>query len=349
MTKTNKKEGFIMKKVFALVLALIMILSLAACGAGEKKEKTTEELYVWSIVPKADGVFWGSMQQGVEDFLKEKGITEYRLAAPAEVANVQQQIELCEAAISAGADILILRISDPEAFMDVIQRAVKNGITVYSFQESPKNGIEEYCTAWCGISPEMLGQAQAEAVAAGVKAGKVAEDATVFYLSPTLTNPTHITNCESFVKALSEAYPNMTIITDETGSGQPATVAAELVDAYLLSNPEISVMVANGANETSVMAAKVEGINAYDDLWVVGCDGGEEQAEMLYIGSLDVTVCQDTYGVGYNSAKNALTIHQGGTVDFYTPVGCELLFPEGVKEYCEKGGWDMTAWNSYKG
>ena len=120
-----------MKKVLALVLALIMILSLAACGAGEKKEKTTEELYVWSIVPKGDGVFWGSMQQGVEDFLKEKGITEYRLAAPAEVANVQQQIELCEAAISAGADILILRISDPEAFMDVVQRAVKKGITVF--------------------------------------------------------------------------------------------------------------------------------------------------------------------------------------------------------------------------
>lgn len=353
-----------MKKLFALLLALAMMLSLTACGGSKDEEpaKTAESgkaeeaassgvenLNVWSIVPKGDGVYWTSMQNGVEDYCKEMGISDYTLAAPAETANVQQQIELCEAAISSGADILLLRISDPEAFMDVISRAQKNGTTVFSFNSEPYGGAEEIAKAWCGISPEMLGEAQAEAVIAGVEAGYVAKDATVLYISPTLTNPTHIINCDSFCAALSAAYPDMTIITDETGSGNAATVAAELLDAYLLSNPEISVLVANGANETSVMSAKVEGLNAYDDLWVVGCDGGEEQAEMLYIGALDSTVVQDTYGVGYESAKGALALHQGKSVDFYTPVGSKLLYPDGVEAYCEEGGWDMTAWNSYRG
>ena len=342
-----------MKRLFVLLLTLAMALSLTACGGKEEAASTggdgEDSLTVWSIVPKGDGVFWNSMQLGVEDYCKEMGISDYTLAAPAETANVQQQIELCEAAISAGTDILILRVSDPEAFMDVISRAVSNDVTVFSFQQEPGGGTEEYVKAWAGISAEMLGEAQAEAVIAGVEAGKIAEDATVLYISPTLTNPTHITNCDSFCAALSEAYPNMTIITDETGSGNAATVAAELLDAYLLSNPEISVLVANGANETSVMASKIEGIDAEETMWVVGCDGGEEQAEMLYIGTLDVTVCQDTYSVGYEAVKNALALHNGESVEFYTPVGCNLLFTEGVEEYCADGGWDMTAWNSYKG
>ena len=145
-----------------------MVLSLTACGGKEEAASTggdgEDSLTVWSIVPKGDGVFWNSMQLGVEDYCKEMGISDYTLAAPAETANVQQQIELCEAAISAGTDILILRVSDPEAFMDVITRAVNNGVTVFSFQQEPGGGTEEYVKAWAGISAERLGEAQADAV-----------------------------------------------------------------------------------------------------------------------------------------------------------------------------------------
>lgn len=333
-----------MKKVLAVVLALVIVLSMTACGASKD-----DGLNVWCITPAGSGIYWVNVQKGVEGFCKENGITNYTLTAPSETANVQQKIELCEAAVSSGADILIVRLSDPEAFLDVVERANKKGITVISLQNEPVSGLEAYVPSWTGISPEMLGQSQAAAVEAGVNAGSVAEDATIYYLSPTLTNPTHIAICDSFCATISAKYPNMKVITDETGSGQPATVAAEHVDAYLLSTPEISVMVANGANETAVMAAKVEGIGAYDDLWVVGCDGGEEQAEMLYINSLDTTVLQDTYAVGYAAAKAGFAAHNGETVDFYLPVGCELLFPDGVEQYCKDYGFDMTAWNSYKG
>ena len=89
MTKSNKKEGFIMKKVLAVVLALVIVLSMTACGASKD-----DGLNVWCITPAGSGIYWVNVQKGVEGFCKENGITNYTLTAPSETANVQQKIEL---------------------------------------------------------------------------------------------------------------------------------------------------------------------------------------------------------------------------------------------------------------
>ena len=129
--KTTKQEE-IMKKGIALMVAILMLIGiLTACGktgaetgtepAGEEKVKA----YVVTLM--SGGAAWGQFERGFMQACKDLG-WDGQYLSPQAANSTAEMVNLCETAITNGADVLIVTVTDPEAFADVLTRAKEAGI-----------------------------------------------------------------------------------------------------------------------------------------------------------------------------------------------------------------------------
>ncbi len=126
-----------MKKIIALVLALAMVLSLAACGA--KNDAPAAE----NNAPAADGkkvaafVTFGLggdfFQQLADEFVKQFTAAGWEASYADGEFNPSKQIEAAENYIAMGVDLLYIWSVAPEAMNGVIDAAMAKGIKVVAF------------------------------------------------------------------------------------------------------------------------------------------------------------------------------------------------------------------------
>ena len=119
-----------MKKIIALLLAVIMVLGLVACGAKQEAaapEATPEaapeaapakDKPTIAFVPKVIGqAWWDYVQTGVEAWAKETGY-DVIYKGPAEV-DAAAQVQIMTDLVNQGVDILCFSPNDPAACEEI--------------------------------------------------------------------------------------------------------------------------------------------------------------------------------------------------------------------------------------
>lgn len=337
-----------MKKLFALLLALAMVFTMAACGKKEvdpppaestaagvpvnetpAPEKSGEAVKVFLVSPLIGGSAWGNCQKGFEARCAELG-WEGTYLGPVTTANTTEMVELVEMAISNGADIIIGNWNDQEAFNDAVDRALAKGITLLGINYSLPGRAENYC----GIDPVQLGYIQAETLHANMPAD---EPVNVVYMQPKLSSQSHNTNYASFCEKLAELRPDAVVLSQEESESN-TQVAYDKLSAILLAHPECNALVADCSMAAVGAATLVEERNMADSFYVQGIDGGAEILNYVLSGDADCTVIQDWYSVGTTCVDLAKTLYEGGTLDSFTGLGAYALYADGVEAYAEAEG-----------
>ena len=123
------------KRILALVLASIMILSLVACGgnsADNEKEpaKTDEGIQVGIVLPTKDEPRWIQDETRFGQILGEAGFSYQILFSQGSSAVEKSNVETL---VSKGVKVLILCPQDSAAAASTVDYAVDNGVTVISY------------------------------------------------------------------------------------------------------------------------------------------------------------------------------------------------------------------------
>ena len=344
-----------MKKIIALLIALVMVLSLAACGASapaeteapaaeapaaapEAPEAPAEEapaeeaVKIFLVSPLIGGSAWGNCQKGFEARCAELG-WEGTYLGPVTTANTAEMVELVELAISNGADIIIGNWNDQEAFNDAVDRAIEKGITLLGINYSLPGRAENYC----GIDPVKLGYIQAETLDKNMPKD---EQVHVVYMQSKLSSQSHNINYASFCEKLAELRPDAVVISQEESESN-TQVAYDKLSAILLAHPECNAFVADCSMAAVGAATLVEERNMADTFYVQGIDGGPEILEYVLSGHADCTIIQDWLSVGTGAVDLAKTLYEGGTIDGFTGMGAYPLYADGVHAYAEAEGIDL--------
>jgi len=340
-----------MKKVFALILALAMVLALAACG-GQAEAPATEApkaeapateapvvedtnddgaVKIFLVSPLIGGSAWGNCQKGFEARCAELG-WEGTYLGPVTTANTAEMVELVELAISNGADIIIGNWNDQEAFNDAVDRAIEKGITLLGINYSLPGRADNYC----GIDPVKLGYIQAETLAKNMEGQPI----NVVYMQPRLSSQSHNVNYASFCEKLAELRPDAVVISQEEAESS-AQVAYDKLSAILLAHPECNALVADDGYAAVGAATLVEERNMADEFYVQGIDGGAEILQYVLSGHADCTIIQDWLSVGTGSVDLAKTLYEGGTIDGFTGMGAYPLYADGVEAYAAAEGIEL--------
>lgn len=163
------------KKILAVVLSTVMVLSVAGCGssnqtstpAPETKEETaettetTEETteaaeettetassgsdYHFEIIVKSfQSTYWQAAVQGIEKACDELGVTA-NANGPANESDIADQVQMLDDAIQKAPDGIGLAACDTNSVIDSLAKALESGIPVVCFDtgvsEAPEGAV----------------------------------------------------------------------------------------------------------------------------------------------------------------------------------------------------------------
>ena len=306
-----------MKKILALILAMVLVLSLGACGAKEEAPAAaapeaapavnSAETYYY-IAPLASLEYWLAHRAGLEDACAKLGVTAKFVGDDG--LDVDAMCAVIETAINdpncAG---IVMQANFADAYEPYVKQAKEKGIAVCYQTVDGVPGSERLCflgTDYVEYGKIMMQQA---AEATGGKGD-------VIVVNALSAGSSSVEAVMQGIREEVENWPDMKIVA-EVDDQSDAAVAATKTGAALLANPNVSVVI--GGQSTSaigaVTAIKEAGLS--DKVEVISIDRDSATLEYIQSGDIYSTVAgkqytEVYYGVHFcydyrHGAKNAFS------------------------------------------
>ena len=250
------------RRVAAIVAtAALAVSALAGCSASaDTADDADSGLNIWYVNPLPSYPAWGASSKQFEDNAEELG---YRATAVGPSAlSPTDMVSMIESAIADDADGLITCNIDPSIMSDTIQKAIDAGIAVVNIP------CEDEIVAWsAGTDPKDVGTQAADLIASDSS-----EDAQVAIIRPSLEDAISQTQVDAFQARIDEKYPDMKIVTVDTGNTDAAQDATK-IGSILAAYPEVSaIWCAEGTCPGAAASALPEAGKEPGDIYVLGLD-----------------------------------------------------------------------------
>ncbi len=303
-----------MKKLLALLLAVLMVFSMVACGAGEEKGDDKFEIVV---VPKDSSNPWFvRMDTGVKEYAEaHPELNVYQKGTDQIDATLQAQ--LVEDLIAQGVDAICVVPVDIQSIDPVLKKAKDAGIVVIAHEGSALTNvdydIEAFSNAGYGqFIMDNLAMAMGEE---GVYTTMVAD----------LTNGSHNEWADAAVAYQKEAYPNMTLLeaqprVESHDNGDTAyNVAKECIKAY----PELKGIMGTSSFDAPGVARAIDELGLTDKFFTTGTGMPADNAALLKSGTIKSLTLWDPAIAGQAMISLAVKVLNGETITGPVDLGVE--------------------------
>lgn len=309
-----------MKKVLALILSLIMVLSVVACAkeqttvaktetaaasqaeAAAPAEKEPYNIAVFTMC--ASGEFWASVMAGAEKACKELGV-EYTINGPSTETAFEEQIAMVEDAINKGADAICIANCDAEALVPTLEAAAEKGIKIILFNTTSNFDGLTFIATDNFEAGKLGGNALGEAM--GGK-GKVC------LLGTAEDVPSNVDRNLGAKAGLEENYPDIEVVDIRYCAGDMQK-AMDITNDWLTSYPDLAGIFSNNDYSTVAVANVLEERGRAGQVMHIGFDATETNVVYLNSGTTQGIVTQDPGDIGYQSVQSAYKALEGETLE----------------------------------
>ena len=294
-----------MKKILAVLLTVVMVLGLAACGgsdtktdeskpaetkapAEETKKATSEgdalsiaadEGWEIAVVPKDSTNPWFvRMKSGVDELAESTGVNAYQVDTG--TIDATHQAQQVEDLIAQGVDAICVVPVDIKSLDPILKKAMDAGIVVIAHEgselENVNYDIEAFSNKGYGA---FLMQNLAEAMG---------EEGLYTTMVASLTNGSHNEWADAAVEYQKENYPNMTLLeenprVESDDNGDVAyNVAKELIKTY----PELKGILGTSSFDAPGVARAIDELGLKDKFFTSGTGMPADNADILKSGTV---------------------------------------------------------------
>ena len=277
-----------MRKLFALLLALMMMLGIAAMA---------EEKIVVAGVVFQDDQFMNMLSKGYRDAAAAAGVE----VLTANTNNDQAtEVELINTYLTQGVKGIAIAPLSKDASVAALRAADAQGmkVTLTNIDMNDAEFIVGGFSSNDKINCRLVGANAAEIIKAKFPDKKV-KIAIVQFRA--LLPDQSTARVEGYFEALDEAQVDYEIVADQDAWMQDTALAA--ADAIITANPELDVIIAVNDGGTIGSAQAVVNAGKQEQILVFGHDGSEQIASMILDPNnpLQAVVAQDPYGQGYQA------------------------------------------------
>ncbi|HVI41636.1 MAG TPA: ribose ABC transporter substrate-binding protein RbsB [Anaerovoracaceae bacterium] len=299
-----------MKKVFVLLLVLIMAVGMFGCGGGApEKEPADEGATIGLVVSTLNNPFFVDLKDGAQAKADELGATLVVFDSQDDSATEMSNVEDL---ITQGVDLIMINPTDSDAVGNAVTAANKAGIPVITLDRSANAGEVVAHIASDNIAGgKMAGEFIVEQLGG---AGKVVELEGIPGASAARDRG------EGFNTAIAES--DIEVVAKQTANFDRAE-GLSVMENILQAQPEINAVFAH--NDEMALGA-LEAIKASGrDIMVVGFDATDDAVKAVKAGDMAATVQQLPKEIGSMGVDTAIKVIAGEEVEAYIPVDLALV------------------------
>ena len=326
-----------MKKLIALLLALVMVCGLVACGAKEPAvdapadkpadapavdtpaEAPAAEKPVIAFVPKVIGqAWWDYVGDGVKAWAAENADkAEVIYKGPAEV-DAAAQVQIMTDLVNQGVDALLFSPNDPNACEEICKQAKEAGIIVISTEAATMTNVH--------YDVEAFNDAGLGAFLMDVLAEQMGEEGEYITMVGSMTMESHNNWADAGVARANEAYPNMTLVADaRVSSESDAEVAYNKVKELKQKYPNLKGILGTSSFDAPGAARAIDEMGLTGQMFATSVAMPSETRDYLKAGVLQ--------GVGLWDPALTAVVMLNMAVDMLNGVEIATGYNAGVAGY----------------
>ncbi len=310
------------KKIVALMLCLVMVLSLTACritiGDNTNKKKQTKGTIGLSVSTQ-NNPFFVSLVEGAKTEAKKLGV-EIKVVDAGDDST--KQVSDIEDLVSSGISVLIVNPVDSDSVSGAVQAAKDKGIKVIAV-DRVVNGVEVDCEIASDnvLGAELATQYIVDELGEGIK---VAELQGTAGASAAIDRGTGFHNI---------ADTKLNVVGSQVADFD-RTKGMSVMENMLQANSDIQAVFA--ANDEMALGA-VEAISgAGKDVMVVGFDATDDALAAIRDGRMAATIAQKPELIGSTAVSNAVKLINKEAVASKIPVEVTLVTIDNVDTFNQK-------------
>jgi len=300
-----------MKKVIALVLCLVMVLSMTACRIvidGEEAVQRTTNDTIGLSVSTQNNPFFVTLVEGAKAAAKQLGVDMTVADAGDDAAKQTADIEDL---VASGISVLIVNPVDSDAVAGAVESAIAKGVRVIAV-DRVVNGVEIDCTI---ASDNIMG---AE-LATNFLVEQLGEGAVVAELQGVPGASATIDRGQGFHNV---ADTKLQVAASQTANFNRAE-GMNVMENMLQANGDIKGVFA--ANDEMALGAMEAIDGAGKKVLVVGFDAIDDAIESIKAGRLGATIAQQPALIGSTAVENAVKMINGEGIEKSIPVEVTLI------------------------
>lgn len=312
------------RKIYVLVLAVAMIVSLMGCGSSNKK--TNKTMRVGVVTYTSDDPFINAMVEKVKSQLKTMETTNMNVIVSVRSGDNDQreQDEIVDEMIDAGCDVLCVNLVDRTAPANIIKSARQSDIPVIFFNREP---VRDDLMQWeklyyVGCDAKESGDMQGEIAANYIKNHSEVDrngDGKIQYvlLEGEAGHQDAISRTDCSVKTIMECGVELEKLSYQFADwnrGQAENRMTQLISQY---GSQIELVISNNDEMALGAVEAYNNSNISRDRWPVifGIDGLDDALQAIKQGNMQGTVYNDKEDQAGEIARLAVDLFKGSSLD----------------------------------
>lgn len=312
-----------MKKITLAILALCLsVFVLIGCSNESNEANASGEgdnLDIHVVLKTLSHPYWKSVEAGAKQAGKDLGVN-VEVNGPPSEADIIDQVNMMDNAISQGVDALVVSPSQPTTVSNIFDLAKSNDIPVLLVDTDAD--WEEKVT-FIGTDNYSAGKEAGAYLASLLKEGD-----KVVLIEGAKGNLATDERTRGAKEALEEAGIN---VVAQQPADSDKFKAAGVIDAVLQNHGDLAGVFA--ANDDMAIGALSTTSQAKIDIPIIGINGGDEATELIIDGQLAASVAQSPYEMGYMGVENAVKAIKGEEVEKRIPTPIKVVTKENAEEH----------------
>ncbi len=338
------------RNILALILALVMAFSLAACttpaepvaeeAPAEETPAATEEaaeegavdpseILIGYATKSSSSPFWVENIKGAEQAAADLGI-QIEIVGPPVENDVVGQIAVLEDLITKGADGIAVAPCDSVGVVDVVNKALDAGLPVIAvgdlIEGAPVTSTvttDNYNAGW--TAAEFIGE-------------EIGGEGKVIIINGMLSQAGGAGRRDGFVDYMTETYGEAVEVLEVTGDWDDQKALSGF-EALYAANTDMVAGYAAWDGATLVMHKALEEAGR-DDVVLCGFDCYDTALNLMNSGDpmFKGDIAQNPANMGYLAVETAYNAIMGESVESYIDTGATLVTAENVVDYADSMG-----------